>query len=155
MKWFSSVIHIDIYLRYQGSWAHQFWPFGYQQAFVSHYLFSLWLFYLPQDSQVYLAFWFALYCEFVPLFSMSGPIRQISSPPQSFSLIVQFIFAFRFDSCSLLSQFWLVQQGLIASQWIVFVWLPRDQLGFFLSFVVPIFLFLWLVSHLPRMLSWL
>ena len=155
MKWFSSIIHIDIYLQCQGSWVHRSWPFEYQQAFVSHYLFSLWLFYPLQDSQVYLVFWFALYCVFDLWFSGSGPIRLISSLPRSSSLIVQFVFASRFNSCSPLFRFLLVQQGLIASQRIVFVWQLRDQLGFFLSFVVPIALFLWLVSHLPRKLSWL
>ena len=155
MKWFSSVTHIDIYLQCRGSWARQSWPSGYQQAFVSHYLFSLWLFCPPQDSQVYLVFWFAPYCVFDLWFFESDLVGPSSSPPRSFFLIAQFTFAFGFDSYSPLFRFWLAQRGLIAFQRIVFVLQLRDQPGFFLSSVAPISLFLWLVSRLLRKLSWL
>jgi len=142
MKWFSSVIHIDIFLQCRGSWARRSWPSRYQQVFVSHYLFSLWLCGPPQGSQVCLVFWFALYCAFDLWFSVSGPSELLSSPPQSFFPIVQFAFALKFDSCSPLFRFWPIQQGLIASQRIVSIWQLRDQLGFFLSFIALIFLFL-------------
>ena len=155
MRWSSSVIHIDIYLQYQGSWVRQSWPSGYQQAFVSHYLFSLLPFFLPQGSQVYLAFSAAPYCVFDLWSFESGPTKPSSSPPRSFFLIIRFVFAFGFGSCSPLFRFWLAQRGLIASQRTIFVWQLRDQLGFFLSSITLISLFLLLISHPPRKLSWL